>query len=145
MSGAAGALPDWDAFGEDGVWGAEIVVGASDCWILVGRQNADQACFDDVEGKVPGSLCRGQEMKRRVPWAWVEPQNGSLGAQKPEPGHGPSALFGEGMQAEGWMISAVVERRLGSVDDDWRRWIQKVGGPCSSPGSSPDCALGLTP
>lgn len=145
VTGAAGALPDWGASGEDGVQGAGLAVGADDCGILVGRQNAARACFGDAEGKVLGALCRGQGTKMRVFWAWVEPRNGSPGARKPKAGYSPLTLLDEGVQAQGWTIRAVVGRRLGSVDDDWRWWMQKVGGLCSSPGSSPDCALGLTP
>lgn len=115
------------------------MVGVDDCWISVDLQNADQAGFDNVEGKVLRALCRGQGTKMWVSEAWVEPQNVSSG------GYCPLTLSDKRMQAEGRMIRAVVERGLGSVDDDWRWWMQRVGGPCSSPGSSPDCALGQTP
>lgn len=125
------------------------MVGADDCWVSVELQNADQAGFDDVEGKVLRALCRGQGIKMQVSEAWVEPQNGSSGAWKPEPGYCPLTLSDEGMQAEGWTVRAVVERGLGSVDNEWRWWVQRVGDPCSSPGFSPGfspgCALGLTP
>lgn len=77
--------------------------------------------------------------------AWVKPPNGPSGARKPEPGYRPSTWSDEGMQVEEWGVRAVVERGLGSGDDGWRRRMQRVGAPCSSPGSSPDCALGLTP
>lgn len=100
MMGAAGALPDKGAFGEDGVWGAETVVGAEDCWVSVELQNAAQAGLDDVEGKVLRALCRRQGTKTRVSEAWVEPQNGSSGAGKPEPGYCPLTWSDEGMQVE---------------------------------------------
>lgn len=125
--------------------GAETVVGVDGCWISVELQNGDRAGFDDAEGKVPRALCRGPGTKTRVAEVWVEPRSGSAGVWKPEPGYCTLTLCDEGMQAEGWTIRAVVERGLGSADDDWRRWMQRVGGPCSSPGSSPGCALGLTP
>lgn len=79
VMGAAGALPDSGAFGEDGVCGAETVVAADNCWISVELQNADPAGLDDVVGKVLRALCRGQGTKMRVSEAWVEPPNGSSG------------------------------------------------------------------
>lgn len=41
--------------------------------------------------------------------------------------------------------AAVAEGGLGVSEADLGCWMQGVVGPCSSPGSSPDCALGLTP
>lgn len=119
------------------------MVGVEDCWVSEEFQNADRAGFDDVEGKVLRAFCRGQGTKMRVSEVWVEPPNG--GAWKPEPVYCPLTLSDEVMQVEGLTIRAVVERGLGSVANDWRWWMQRVGGPSSSPGSSPDCALGLTP
>lgn len=45
------------------MWGAVAAVGKDDCWVLVELHNADQGCFDDVEGKV---LCRGRGAEIRV-------------------------------------------------------------------------------
>lgn len=58
MTRAAGALPEKDAFGEDGAWGAETGGGAEDCWVSVELQNAAQAGSDDAKGKVLRALCR---------------------------------------------------------------------------------------
>lgn len=76
---------------------------------------------------------------------WVKPQNELSGAGKPEPGYCPLILSDKEMQVAGWTIRAAVEGGFESVDNGWRWWAQMVGGPCSSPGNSPDCALGLTP
>lgn len=42
---------------------------------------------------------------------------------------------------------AVAEGQGGppAVKSDWGCWKQEVESLCSSPGSFPDCALGLTP
>lgn len=53
----------------------------------------------------------------------------------------------EGRGAGGRPAGAAAEGEgvFGEAEAGWGCWLQGVGGPCSSPGSSPDCALGLTP
>lgn len=114
--GAAEALPYQGAVGEGGVQEAEAVVGVDECWVLVEPHNADQARFDK-EGKVEIAFCRGQGAGMQVSEAWGEPQIGQSRMWKPEPGYCPLTESDKGMQVEGRMIRAVVERGLESVED----------------------------
>lgn len=89
------------------------------------------------------ALGPGQEAGLQVPEAFGEPLTWGAGEWRPEPGRGRLSGSDEGTQADG--RPAGVWGGTGGVGADWGCWMPGVGGSCSSPRSSPDCALGLTP
>lgn len=85
----------------------------------------------------PGS---GQEAGLQGSEGRGEPQSVEEAGPESEPGQ--SCLLGseEGLGSGRRRPRAAAGREL-----DLRCWIQEAEGPCSSPGSVPDSALGLTP
>lgn len=147
--GAGGALPDWGAVGEGDGWGGRAMAGVGEGWALVGAGDGttDQAGAGAGEGGVARALGPEREAGLRASEAWVEPPSVGAGVMRPGPGWGRLSVSDKGRGVGGWMALAVAEAGAGlvGVEADSGYWMQGVGGPCSSPGSSPDCALGLRP
>jgi len=97
------------------------------------------------DGEVARALGPGREAGLRASEAWGEPLSGGAGWWRPEPEPGSVRLSGavSGTGAGGQKAGA--RGGLGGAEADWGGRIQGLGGPCRYPGSSPDCALGLTP
>lgn len=97
------------------------------------------------EGGLVRALGPGQEAGLRVTEAWEEPLSVGAGGLKAE--WARLAGFEEGTGSGGWMAGAgaVTRGGLGGTKVDWGCWVQAAGCLCNSPGSSPDCVLGLTP
>lgn len=149
---AGGALPDWDAVGGGGGLGGLATVDAGEGWAsaVAEGETAVQAGAGAGagEGGAARALGPGREAGLRASEAWGEPLSVGAGGLRPEPGWGRLPGSNEGRGAGGRMAVPVAgtEGVLGGwAKADQGCWVQGVGGPCSCPGSSLDCALGLTP
>lgn len=98
MKGAAGALPDWGAVGEDGGGGARVTAGAG-----VGSVSAEvwggtgvQAGAGAGEGGSARALDPGREAGLQVSEASAEPPNAGTSGSRPEPGLGRWSVLDEG-------------------------------------------------
>lgn len=143
--GAGEALPGWRAVGEDVERGGQAMagVGVGEDWASAeaGGGTADRAGAG--EGGVARALGPGQEAGLQASEAFGEPRSWWAGAWRLEPGRGRLSGSDEETRAEG--RPAGVRGGTGGAEADWGCWTPGVEGSCSSPRSSPDCALGLTP
>lgn len=146
-TGAAEALPGWDAAGEGGGSGGQGTGDVGEGWVSAEAWGgtAVQAGAGAGEGGVARALGPGQEAGLRASEAWGEPLNVGAGGSRPEPGQGCLFGSGEGTGAGGRTPGAAVRGASERANVDWGCWTQGAGRPGNSPGSSPDCALGLTP
>lgn len=149
MTGAGGALLDWGAAGEGDGWGGQETVDVGGGLALAGAGDGAevQAGAGAGEGGAVRALGPGREAGLRASEAWGEPLSVEADEWRPGPGMGRWSGSEEGTGVGGLEVvgAAVAGGGLGEVRVDWGCWLQGVGGPCSSPGSSPGCALGLTP
>lgn len=106
---------------------------------------AGQAGAGAGEGGAARALGPGQEAGLRASEAWGEPLSVGAGGSRPEPGRGRLFGSGEGTGAGGRVPGAAVWGGFERPKVDQGCWMQGAGGLGNSPGSSPDCALGLTP
>lgn len=135
MTGVAGGAAD-----VGGAWAELEKASVGAHWALaraVGETEV-QAGAGAWEGGEVRALGPRREAGRRVSEAWGEPLSVGEGWRMPGPG------------LDCWSrcdveTGAGLQTGPGGVRGFEGSWELETGRPCSSPGSSPDCALGLTP
>lgn len=102
MTGAGGALPDWDAADAGGGWAGRVKAGAGADWASAGAEGVTvlQAGAGAGEGGAARALGPGREAGLRASEAWEEPLSAAAaGGTRPEPGRGRWSGSGAGTEA----------------------------------------------